>query len=362
MRIAHLIDDLGCGGAEQMVAGLSSCQSRSGHLVQVICLRDIGQNPVDVSVLTDAGVKIVTLDKPPGFHFGTLRKLRDHLRSHRIEVLHTHNHLVHHYGAVAARWARIPVVLNTLHGTSSLQMSASWTKVLFWFSCLLSRRVVCVDRQVHDTFRKVYLLPGRRLCVVENGIDLNRFLSIPRRAPGEVVTFGNIGRLEHVKGHDILLRAFSILRKENPCVRLRILGDGTLRHDLRGLAENLSISNDVSFEGFSLDAPSFLGSIDVYVISSLSEGLPLTLLEAMAAGLPVVATAVGGVTELVGKAGCGWLCPPANPDALADAMRKALLAPDLTAIGDRGRVVAGRSYSIERMARDYEDLYSALLV
>jgi glycosyltransferase involved in cell wall biosynthesis len=144
-------------------------------------------------------------------------------------------------------------------------------------------------------------------------------------------------------------------------VRLRILGDGDLQSDLRALAQRLSITDAVSFEGFSLDTPAFLANTDVYVISSLSEGLPLTLLEAMAAGVPVVATAVGGIPEVIDKAKSGWVCPPNNPEALADAMRQALLAPDLATIGARGRAAAKKSFSIQRMARDYEDLYHVLL-
>lgn len=361
MRIAHLIDDLGCGGAEQVVASLASYQSRYRHSVQVICLRDIGPNPVDVSALAAAGVEIVSLDKPPGFHFGTLRKLRDHLKCHRIEVLHTHNHLVHHYGVVAGRWASVPVILNTLHGSVSLQSSAVWARVLFWFSCLLSHRLVCVDQKVRDVFRQGYFFPDSKLGVVENGADLGRFLALPRRTTGETVTFGNIGRLDPVKGHDILLKAIALLRREHLHVRLRILGDGDLQSDLRALAQRLSITDAVSFEGFSLDTPAFLANTDVYVISSLSEGLPLTLLEAMAAGVPVVATAVGGIPKVIDKAKCGWVCPPNNPEALADAMRQALLAPDLATIGARGRAATKKSFSIERMARDYEDLYLVLL-
>lgn len=361
MRIAHMIDDLGCGGAEQVVASLASRQSRSGHTVRIICLRDIGSNPIDVAGLIDVGVEIVTLEKPPGFHFGTLRKLKAYLKSHRIEVVHTHNHLVHHYGAVAARWANIPVILNTLHGTASLQLSASWAKVLFWFSCLISNKVVSVDHKVNDIIRKAYLLPRMKYCVIENGINLSRFTALKRRTPGEVVTFGNIGRLDPVKGHGNLLQAFSILRMKYPRLRLRILGDGELRHDLEELAKSLSIAEDVYFEGFSLDTPSFLSNIDVYVISSHSEGLPLTLLEAMGAGLPIVATAVGGITEIIDKARCGWLCPPDSPDALAAVMEQALESSELTVIGARGRTAAEKYYSAERMARDYELLYGTFL-
>jgi glycosyltransferase involved in cell wall biosynthesis len=360
MRIVQLIDDLDCGGAEQVVASLASCQSRRGHSVRVFCSRDIGPNPIDVSALLKDGVKIVTLDKPPGFHFGTLRKLVAYLKGQQIEVMHTHNHLVHHYGAVAARLAGTPAIVNTLHGTSTLKM-ASWAKALYWCSCLISDRVVSVCPQVHTAFRKTFRLPTKKLRVIDNGIDLSRFLSIPRRPLGEVVIFGKIGRLDPVKDHLNLLRAFASLRKRHSNIQLCLLGDGMLRRDLEELAKSQSIADDVHFEGFSLDTARFLSSIDIYVISSRSEGLPLTLLEAMGAGLPVVATAVGGVPDILDKAQCGWLCPPSNPDELANAMEKALLAPDLTTIGAQSRKAVEEYYSVDRMTRDYEHLYEELL-
>lgn len=360
MRIVQLVDSLDCGGAEQVAASLAVRQSQQGHSVRVVCLRDLGPQPVDLQALRNSNVEIVTLEKPPGLHLGTLRRLMAYLKDNRIEVLHTHNHLVHHYGAVAGRWAGTPVILNTLHGTATLRMSR-WAKALFWLSCLLSSRVVSVSSQVHRAFRKAYLLPDKKLDVVDNGIDLSRFLTIPCHPPGEIVTFGNVARLDPVKGHENLLRAFSILKKRHPHVRLRLLGDGELRQDLEQLAKTLSIDNDVRFEGFSLDTPPFLSAIDIYVISSLNEGLPLTMLEAMAAGIPIVATAVGAIPDVLGNAQCGWLCAPSNSNELADAMNKALASPDLAAIGARGRSAAREHYSVERMARDYELIYAAVL-
>lgn len=360
MRIVQLVDSLDCGGAEQIAASMAGCQSLHGHSVRVVCLRGLGQTPVDIEALRNANVEIVTLNKPEGLHLGTLRRLKNYLKEKRIDVLHTHNHLVHHYGAVAGRWAGTPVIVNTLHGTATLRMSHV-AKALFWASCLISHRVVSVSSQVDQAFRRAYLLPGGKLAVIDNGINLSRFLMIPQRPVGDTVTFGNVARLDPVKGHENLLRAFSMLRKRNPRVRLRILGDGDMRTELEHLAERLSIANDVRFEGFSLDTPAFLSKIDIYVISSHNEGLPLSLLEAMAAALPVVSTAVGAIPDVVGRAQCGWLSRPSSVSDLAAAMERALGEPDLAVIGARGRRVAEEHYSVERMAGDYEQLYDSLL-
>jgi glycosyltransferase involved in cell wall biosynthesis len=360
VRIVQLVDSLDCGGAEQVAASLAVCQSRRGHSVRVVCLRDLGPMPVDIEALRNANVEIVTLNKPEGLHLGTLRRLAKYLKENRIDVLHTHNHLVHHYGAFAGRWAGTPAIVNTLHGTATLRMSRL-AKALFWTSCLISHRVVSVSSQVHQAFRRAYLLPRAKFAVIDNGVDLSRFLSIPRRPIGDTVTFGNVARLDPVKGHENLLRAFSILRKRNPRVRLRILGDGELRAELEQLADTLSIAHDVRFEGFSLDTPAFLSGIDIFIISSRNEGLPLTLLEAMAAAIPVVSTAVGAIPDVVGRARCGWLSGASGASDLAAAMERALAEPDLAAIGARGRRAAAEHYSVERMAGDYERLYDSLL-
>ena len=360
MRILQLIYSLDYGGLEQMVASLAVCQSRSSHSVRVACLCELGPQPLGLSTLAAAGVEVLTFDKPPGFCFETLRKLAVYLKDQRIDVIHTHNHLVHHYGAVAGRLAGCPAILNTLDGTATLQMHPL-AKALFWFSCVISDKIVCVCPQVHEVFRKTFRLPDKKLCVIDNGIDLSPFLEIPRYPLGDAVTFGNIGRLDQVKDQQGLLRAFAILRKTHPHARLRLLGDGVLRSDLECLTKDLAITENVIFEGFSSDTARFLSSIDIYVISSRSEGLPLTLLEAMGAALPVVATAVGGVPDILGNAQGGWLCPPCNPNELAKAMEKALLSPDLGIVGAQNRKAAQEHYSVERMTRDYDHLYKQLL-
>lgn len=359
MRIAHLVDSLSCGGAEKVVTSLALHQSQQ-HVVRVVCLRGLGVQSVDSGELANAGVQIVTLNKPGGFHPETLKRLAAYLRENQIEVIHTHNHLVHHYGAFAGRLAGCGAVVNTLHGIATLRMPW-WARILFLTSCLVGDHVVSVSRPVFDVFRRTYPLPRRMLSIVENGIEFSAGFVIGRRLPSDVITFGNIARFDPVKDHRNLLRAFAIVRRKHPYTRLRLLGDGVMLREMMDLATSMSLADSVSFDGFSLDTRSFLNGIDVYVLSSKSEGLPLTLLEAMAAGRPVVATAVGGVPEIIAKAECGWLCPPSNPDLLASAMERALVEPALSEIGARGRDAVERHYTVERMALDYEQIYRRIL-
>jgi glycosyltransferase involved in cell wall biosynthesis/peptidoglycan/xylan/chitin deacetylase (PgdA/CDA1 family) len=360
MRIAHLIDSLGYGGAEQVLADLSAAQARAGHEVIVICLRDRGRNPVDLAPLFAAGGRLVELHKPDGFHLPTLMRLARTLRKCRIEVLHAHNHLVYHYGALAGRMARVVAIMDTLHGSASLLSSAWWSRALFRLSGRLGHRVVSVCGQVDRVLRETLHFPPARLGVVDNGIDTERFAAQLPRPAGGTLTFGAVGRLEPVKDYRNLLHAFANLRQRGVRARLRILGDGTLLPELRALAGELGVSGDVDFAGFSPDVSGFLQGVDVLVISSLSEGLPLVLLQAMAVGLPVVATAVGEIPYILAAARCGWLCPPQAPAELAEAMLLAVNAGDLKETGARGRRYAQEKYSLARMARDYEGLYREL--
>jgi len=158
-----------------------------------------------------------------------------------------------------------------------------------------------------------------------------------------------------------LLEAFCRVYRADPRCRLEILGDGELREDLEKHARVLGVGEAVCFRGFSRDIAGFLSRLDTFVMSSLSEGLPLTVLEAMAAGLPIVATSVGGVVRLVEDAGCGWLCPPAQPTALANAMRMAMDTKERVSMGEQGRVTVLRDYSLAKMTADYENLFAEIL-
>jgi glycosyltransferase involved in cell wall biosynthesis len=361
MRIAHLINDLGFGGAEVIVASLAASQARQGHSVRIICTREIGPQPLSLDEVRSAGVSILEFHKGDGPDLGTLARFWRYLRDERIDVVHAHNHLVHHYGAIGGRVARTPAILNTLHGTASLQSSSKGTKAIFWCSGMLADRVVSVCSPVQSMLEKEFPLLRSKLRIVDNGIDLWRFLTVPRRTSGPGVTFGTMGRFEPVKGHKDLLLAFERVHRKHPTARLKLLGDGTLMQELQALTRELGVADSVEFRGYSLDTTGFLADLDVYVLSSRSEGLPLTLIEAMAAGLPVVGTAVGAVSEVLGRSTGQWVCPPASPELMAQAMEQALTCPSLRSVGDRNRAVAQQYYSLERMTRDYQHVYEEIL-
>jgi glycosyltransferase involved in cell wall biosynthesis/peptidoglycan/xylan/chitin deacetylase (PgdA/CDA1 family) len=357
-RILELVNSLDTGGAERMASSLSLELQRMGHRVDIVCLREFGRMAVPMERFAASGVHLWKCGKKNGLDLRCVWKLARFLKSERVDIIHSHNPLVTHYAAAASLIAGTPLSVSTIHGTSTLELQ-KWAQVLFAASCRLTDRIVLVCRQVQQEFCRRFAGLGGRTTAIPNGIEMGELLGIARRAGSGEFVFGAVGRLVPVKDHHTLLAAFAKLHARLPSCRLEILGGGEMRNQLENLAATLGLERVVRFHGWSADIAGFLSRIDTFVLSSRSEGLPMTLLEAMAAGLPVVSTAVGGVPEVIQDAGCGWLACPGDPEDLAQKMALAVTGRD--GRGERARSAALKDYSVESMAQRYAALFADAL-
>ena len=359
MRIVQLIEHLEVGGLEALAVDLALTQKQQGHEPLVYCMH--GSGPLAVK-LESAGIPVIAFRKAPGFSLGTILAMARRLRQDRVDVIHGHNPGVHHYGALAARLAGVPVSINTRHSATTSHGVPYQERYFRWVRPLTSHVVfVC------DFVRRLLLprlgFPAEQCSVIVNGIPLERFAGHPAAVPGSrlpVIRFGTVGRLVPAKGHSILIEAFGQVAPRLPGAVLSIFGYGELEGQLAAQIARLGLEGRIRLEGRTDDAPAALRSLDIFVFSSVNEGLPLVILEAMAAGLPVVSTAVGGVPEILPEA-AGWLCPPGDATALAEAMLAAAASPDLRQRGASARALVFERYGIEQMARQYENLYRTFL-
>jgi glycosyltransferase involved in cell wall biosynthesis len=361
MRILELIDRFDIGGAESVVSNLAFELSGRGCKVDIVCLREAGAMPASAEEFRRSGIQITELRKEDGFSFNTARYLGRYIRENRIDLVHTHNPHVHHYGIIGARLGGCRAVVNTLHGTATLKMQW-WAEKLFVLCCRTATKIVCVCDTARQACCDGLRLPSPKVQVIRNGIQLEPFLRIRRRRVDGRFVFGTAARLDAVKDQKSLLHAFAILNRQNPHCCLEVLGKGPLERDLQQRAAELGLEEAVRFRGFSRDVASFLANIDCFVLSSKSEGLPMAVLEAMAAGLPVVSTAVGAIPELIRQCDCGWLCPPGDSAQLASVMKLAADAgPDEIAVrGDRGRASVVENYSVVKMGDAYLSLFNSI--
>jgi glycosyltransferase involved in cell wall biosynthesis len=287
------------------------------------------------------------------------------IRELRPTIFHAHLHvpLACTAALVAAAVARVPGVV----ATEQLWVDLSRARSLYLGSRLIARlvdRYVAVSQAVAAQLRSPYGVPARKVVVVPNGIPLRVSASPPlslradltRGRGGPVVL--TAARLDRQKGHEHLLRAAALV----PQATFVLAGDGPLRSRLAELARILGVADRVLFLGHRDDVPALLASCDVFVLPSLYEGLPLSLLEAMASGRPTIATDVAGSNEVVRHAVSGLLVPPADATAMADAIRRVLADPvEAERLGRAGRERVEREFSVERMVRGVEAVYDEVL-
>ena len=297
---------------------------------------------------------MVALEELPGFRPAIALHVMPWLRRWRIDVVHTHDSKPLVYGAAAARLAGVPRVLHTRHFTRLASMSRRQT-LLATVAARLVDTVVCVSEDSARVALNEGLVPAR-LRTLHNGIDLERFALCGPARHGPAVL---VARLSPEKDIATLLRATALVAEQCPGFRLEIAGSGVCLPELQLLSRELGLVDHVSFLGEVDDIPALLAKASFFVLPSLTEGISLTLLEAMARGLAVVATRVGGNPEVVEDGVTGTLVPPGQPEALARAMLEMHADYDRSQrMGQAGRQRVENHFDVRRMVAAYEVLYT----
>ena len=361
-HIMMIVLSLDMGGLERMVIQLIQGLLKKDLRITLVCLEHEG----DIAYqLADENIEIITLNKTPGLRFSLAIKIAKLVKSLNVDVIHSHNSVPHFYAALAIPllFNRIPLI-HTKHGRDNPDQSR---KVLLnKISSLFTHTVVTVSSDASDVCRDIEGISPKKLAVIENGIDLSPYIAIDREAQLQRMQNGefhfiHVGRLSHEKNQSLLIAAFALLLKRYPFASLTICGNGNQKTALIEQAQQLSISNSIDFVGAVNDIPQRLASHDAFVLSSITEGLPLAIIEAMAGGLPAISTDVGGVREVLENNVNGYLVPSQDKHALLDALLAASAAPlKLQTMGDAAKAFIHANYSLNKMADKYLELYQSV--
>jgi glycosyltransferase involved in cell wall biosynthesis len=367
MNITHFVENLNRGGLERMVLELVKLQHRQGHRCQVVCLYEPGSQAHE---LDELGIPVSACGKRQGLDLRALQRARKMIRSHATEVLHTHNAVAHYQAVLASCGLAMGQVINTRHGMGGNNRRAGRREWLYRRALLRTHTVVAVcEAARHDAIERG-IVPRAKARVVPNGIEVDDFpvasdamnerLLRMLKLPARMRVIGSVGRLNWAKDQASLIRAFRQVRERRDDAVLVLIGDGELRTELRQCAFDEGVAGNVYFLGDRDDVRELLQGFDLFVLSSLSEGYSMALLEASAVGLPIVATDVGGNSEIVHDGGTGRLVPPGDPQALAEAMLALLREPkEAMAMGNAAREWVEKNGSLEAMAMGYDRLYHA---
>ncbi|MGL4239267.1 glycosyltransferase family 4 protein [Tabrizicola sp.] len=336
MKILYIIDGTGVGGAETLLLDILRVARDRNHEAHLAYFTPGPLGP-EMEALAASTTRLSKRGlKDPLALWRALRLIR----RLRPDVVHTHLTKSDLVGQVAARLAGVPRRIVTLHNTDRWRQKAVLA-ALYRRATAGAHRLVAVSETVADYVRQTGSGIGDRLVVIPNGVDLARFRTVPPLTPkpdGAPVTFAIIGRLQPQKDHRTFLKAAAILAPRWPNAKFLVIGDGPLRAELEAEAQALGLGSRLQFTGNRSDMVATLTDIDALVLSSAWEGLPMVLLEAMAAARPVVATAVGEIPQVLRHGVDGLVVPPSQPERLAEAMETLLRFPNRgSAMGISGR-------------------------
>ncbi|HWB43245.1 MAG TPA: glycosyltransferase [Gemmatimonadales bacterium] len=368
MRVLFLSTSMGMGGADSQLLSAARELRARGHDVLIVSLTPLGPMGLEARA---AGIPTESLAMRRGLPDprGLLRLARL-TRSWRPDVVHSHMVHANLMARVLRLVAPVPALVSTIHNVyegGRLRMAA------YRLTNALVDHMTIVSQAAYDRFVTDRIVPARLLRVVPNGVDTARFRDLPpgtrdgvRRSlglHGEFVWLA-VGRFELAKDYPNMLRAFAAVRREVPTAVLLLVGRGSLQPETEALARELGLDGGaVRFAGVRSDVPEVMSAADGYVMSSAWEGMPMVLLEAAAAGLPIVSTRVGGNHEVVLDGQSGFLVPPSDHEALGAAMVRLHRLPDAErrAMGERGREHIRAHYDLTRVAERWEGLYREVL-
>jgi len=371
MRVLWMIDSLGPGGAESLMVPLLKNLKNQVEDPRVCVLNIRLGNPIAADI-NSLGIPVDLIQVQNLRSFSSQWQLFNYIRKHRPDIIHTQLETSDILGSLGAKLLGIPSI-STVHtlDVPSSRMKKYWRNLLRW-NCLklIAKRVIVVS----EFTRQHYIGLGfnkKKLLTIYNGIDLNQFIQKEITRPCKKEIFGlpddsvvitTVAVLRELKGLQYMLYAIPGLMAKIPNLYYAIVGDGDYRETLENLARSLGISDRVVFMSHRTDIPKILAASNLFVYPTLKDALPTALLEAMAAGVPIVASKIGGVPEIIENDVSGLLVPPASPSSFTEACLRLLCNPDLAnRLTTAARDTINQRFDIRHQAASIFTFYNQIL-
>ncbi len=359
LKIMHLIASLSLGGGERLVLELAQHTNRDLFTSYVCAIGQFSKQTL-LPKFQELGNAFYIVPSHKFYNLEMFRAIMAHIREQQIDVLHTHLIDADIVGGFLGRFLKIPVITTLHNAPQNYNHQRKDRRILAQLAArYATTHLVAVSEHIRHLFIQEWHTPPDRISSIRNGIVLDRFLSI---APGTTavtpLTITNIASLTPQKAQHLLLEAAKIVLTEMPSVNFIIVGIGELKQALEAQAQALGISDRVTFTGLRHDIPDILAQSDIFVLSSLWEGLPVSAIEAMAAARAVVLTDVGGNHELVESGRYGLIVPSNDVPALAQSLLQLLRdEPARLSMGQAARTQVQQAFSMETFMRQYETVY-----
>lgn len=362
--VLHVTDNLNFGGSEKLMTdiaiGLNSLKYKS-------CVCSLVMGGVLQNHLEENKILTIIMNKKKGFDVSIIYRLYFLYKKMKPTIVHTYRPSANFWGRIPAIFARVPIIIATEHNYEKSNISIAAINYLL---SLFTHKIIAVSQEIATQLIKVYHINENKVQIIDEGIDFTEYHPRPKNYEyrkllsinNNAIIIGLAGRLMEQKGHKTFLHAFQKVLNEFPNVYAVIAGEGPLAGELQGLAEKLKINNNLSFVGFRKDLSEFLSQLDLFVMPSLWEGMPIALINAAACEIPIIATSVGGIPEFIKDNINGHLVTSGDPEALSQKIILAL--KQLNKAREMAKVArqdALNRYSIRRMIHNHEELYDYLI-
>ena len=355
MKILQVIPYFCFGGAEIMCENLTYALTAQGHQVSVVSLYN-EHTPISER-MEKAGIRFYYLDKKLGLDISMVPKLMKIMIEEKPDVVHTHLDVIK-YAVAAAKLVGIKRCVHTMHTVAHKEAEGRLQKLINGFYFRHGWSVpVALSPEVQQTVSEFYHMNIRNIPVVFNGIDLDRYTAKTDYTMGEEPVLLHIGRFDIPKNHKGLLNAFALLLQKHPNCRLELIGDGHLRPQLEEQIQKLGISDRVILHGMQSNVCQYLQKADIFILPSTYEGMPMSIIEAMAAGVPIVASAVGGIPAMV-TSGESAILVSVSDEAVVAACDTLLQNEELRQKLGRGAQKQSIRFCEKQMALNYCGVYN----
>jgi len=356
IKIIYIIPTLDIGGAERLVIDVIKNLDQEKFTVKIICMKKSGAWDVE---LKDHGIPLILLGQKRGISFISLIKLIKILKQEHPDIVHTHLFGADFYGSVAARLIGIKYLVSTEHNLNYSENAVK--KIIKIFISKLFNNIITVSEAVKKYMIKSYYVKEKKILVIYNGVDINKFFQPLNKKDGvrenKNIIIGSIGRLTKQKGFEYLIEAINKLSVSQD-IECLIVGEGELKTLFQEKVKKIGLENKIKFLGLQKDIKFFLNKIDIFILPSLWEGFGIVLLEAGLAGVPVIASKIDGITEIIEDNKDGLLVKPADSNELAQKIEYLIKQKELKnklAINLQTKIK--NNFSIQKTVVQYEQYY-----
>lgn len=357
MKVLQVIPSFRMAGAEIMCENLCYTLKKCG--CDVVAVSFYSERTAITSRIEQAGIRLIYLDKKLGLDISVYQKLFKLLKKEKPDIIHTHIG-ASRYALPVAFLCGIPVKIHTVHSVAQQEQEKAGKIINNFLFKHCSVVPVALSEEVKKTVEEVYGLSEQKIPVVFNGIDLSKCQIKMNYAKKETFKILHIGRFMDVKNHALILKSFAEFAEKHPDARLQLIGDGELRKEMEQLAAELGVAKEVQFAGIQSKVYPWLHDADVFILPSKYEGVPMTLIEAMGTGLPIIASAVGGISDMLKDGESALLIQPTQQE-LEFALERIYKDEVLRRSLGESALKASKKFSSREMARKYMELYTKVV-